>query len=358
MEIQNYFDNAATTPLDPRVLAEMLPFLELSFGNADSLHAWGAQAHAAVDRARARIAEALGVEDPSQILFTSGATESNNWVLSQHERIAVSPFEHSAVLEPAKKMSAEVLRNEGLALSPPSEAVDLLSVMTINNEVGFRLELPLMPADGRPAVHRDITQEVGKFMPDLTRVDFASFSAHKFYGPKGVGGLYAADPSLLRPLIMGGQQQGDLRGGTLNVPGIVGMGAAAAMARESQEEDLASVQEMRAVVLEGLGSCPEMRVNGGNMGSPYILSLSFLGVEGEPLVLEVDRLGYAISSGAACSTRSTDPSHVLLALNMPSQWLRGTIRISFGRFNTREAAAGLGRALREAVSNLRNLRTI
>ena len=358
MEIANYFDNAATTPVDPRVAEAMRPFFEQDFGNANSIHSWGIAAHAAVEDSRGRIAGLVGAADPTQILFTSGATESNNWVLAHRDSIAVSPFEHSAVLEPARKLGADILPKPGARFGTASATVDLMSVMSVNNEIGARLDVPKGAKTSANAVHRDITQEVGKFRVDLEDVDFASFSAHKFYGPKGVGCLYAENPFGLEPLIMGGEQQHGLRGGTLNVPGIVGMGVAASIAIERMAEEAEHMEACRAAVLKEVEGLSDFAVHGGPRSSPYILSMSFSGVEGEALVLDLDRRGYAISGGAACSSRSTDPSHVLLALEVPSELLRGTIRISFGRFNTKESALRLGRALRGAVDTLRNLRTI
>ncbi len=189
---------------------------------------------------------------------------------------------------------------------------------------------------------------------DLAGLAFASFSAHKFYGPKGIGGLYFRDvaPSTL---LFGGEQEYGLRGGTLNVAAIVGMGLAAEIAAQEMESNLAFAEELRTVLLEGLSGCADWRTNGGSHVSPYILSLSFLGVEGETIVVETDRAGYAISSGAACSSHSTEPSHVLRALGIEEAWARGTVRISFGRFCSLESARNLASSLRQVVENLRKL---
>jgi len=353
---ENYFDNAATTPVDPRVIREMLPYLETNWGNANSLHAWGREAMNAVDHARERVASMLFAEDPSQIVFTSGATESNNWVLSLHDRIAISPFEHSAVLEPAKARSATILQNRDDEVIPPVETYDLISVIETNNEIGTRFA-PDNFRSKATYIHSDITQAAGKYLTGLRSFDYASLSAHKFYGPKGVGALYAkhGPPSAM---IKGGDQEQGSRGGTLNVPGIVGMGAAAAIAQDEWPDNLDKVIDARAVVLETLTKCPDHQTNASYSVSPYILSVSFKGLEGETLVIELDQQGFGISSGAACSSRSADPSHVLTALKMPIEWLRGTIRISFGRLNTKQSALELGRALVETVERLRNLRTI
>lgn len=349
-----YFDYAATTPLDPRVLAEMLPYLAEEFGNANSIHGFGRRAAAAVDLARVRVAELIGAEDAGQISFTSGATEANNWIVNSFDRLAVSPFEHSSLIEPAKEREALILGNEGYMLLPCSEAVDLVSVMKVNNEVGTQF-LPLEARGFGKRIHSDLTQAAGKFPPSLVEgLDFASLSAHKFYGPKGVGALYSA-AEYLPALIVGGEQEHGRRGGTLNVPGIVGMGAAAAIALDEMEANLKAVSEYRQIVLNSLILCDRMRVNGGEDASPYILSLSFEGLEGETLVVELDRLGYGISSGAACSSRNLEPSHVLQALKVDPVWARGTVRISFGKGSDRTICENLGKSLLESVQKLRTM---
>ena len=369
LKIENYFDNAATTPVDPRVMREMLPYFETQYGNANSLHAWGREAMAAVDKSRERVANLLGAYDPSQVYFTSGATEANNWVMRQRRSSAVSPFEHSSIYEFVRfrqqkwivdEYQPTFLQHDGLKLVLEQADYALISVMAVNNEIGTIWE-PGELSMSADLMHSDLTQALGKIPRQITlqsALDFASFSAHKFYGPKGVGGLYARGGHILLPLMVGGEQESGQRGGTLNVPGIVGMGAAAAIAQDEMQDNLAKAAELRAIVLEELGPCQDYQINGGDSVSPYILSVSFKDLEGETLVIEMDQAGYAISSGAACSSRSTDPSHVLTALKMPKEWLRGTIRISFGRFNTKEAAQGLGKALKQATERLRKLRTI
>lgn len=348
-----YFDNAATTPLDDRVLHEMLPFFGEAFGNPNSIHAFGQFARNAVEVARNRVAQALGADDPEQILFTSGATEANNQVLRSFPFGAVSPFEHSAVREPAKLLGFEVLKNDGLTVLPPKQRVPLLSLMSVNNEIGSIWN----PSEFEPFadfVHSDITQRVGKLPIDLTGIEFASLSAHKFYGPKGIGALFFRQfpPD---PLHVGGEQEFSSRGGTLNVPGIVGMGMAIQLATEELEQNLKHAKELRSVLLDGLSTCSDWQLLGGEQVSPYIMSVSFLGVEGETLVVEVDRAGFAISSGAACSSHSHELSPVLKVLNIEEAWSRGTIRISFGRYCTVESAYELSRALRRTVENLRRM---
>lgn len=359
-----YFDNAATTPVDPRVLDEMLPFLGDAFGNANSLHAWGRRAHAAVDLARERVANLIGAEDPSQITFLSGATEANNWILRAYapggtrfdarwQPAAISPFEHSSLFEPARALHCGILHNDGLHLLPPSGKTNLVSVMAVNNEIGTKWVASDLRGSA-VALHSDLTQAVAKIPISLDRLDYASFSAHKFYGPKGIGALYAADGPP-EPMILGGEQENGRRGGTLNVPAIVGMGAAAAIAADEMAGNHAHSVELRRTVLDALGDTSEMHVNGGDDVSPYILSVSFRAVEAESIVIDLDRKGFAVSGGAACSSRSNEPSHVLRALRLTDDWSRGTVRISFGKANDCESAAKLGHAVRETVENLRKM---
>jgi len=349
-----YFDNAATTPIDPRVVEEMLPFLIDGFGNANSIHEPGLRAHAAVELARQRVSELLGAEDSGQVVFTSGATESNNWVLAEYAKLGggkVSPFEHSSVREAAKHHGYALLPNDGYDLSISGVGAGLVSVMSVNNETGARLDVL-----GTRQIHRhaDITQQVGKLPIDLNGIGYASFSAHKFYGPKGVGGLYVGIPGI-DPFHFGGEHENGLRAGTLNVAGIVGMGAAAAIAADEQVKNLERVAGLRALVLSAMEKVPDVQLNSPVNSSPYIVNLSFLGVEGESLVVELDRAGFSISSGAACSSKSTEPSEVLTALGVPSEWIRGTVRISFGKYNTEAATTSLAKELRTAVEKLRTM---
>jgi cysteine desulfurase len=330
-----YFDNAATTPVDPRVVQEMLPYFSEAFGNANSIHEPGQRARAAVEQARERVAALIGAESPDQVIFTSGSTESNNWILREFENSGgwVSPFEHSSVREPARRLGYKTLANHGLAITVAGVSEGLLSVMAVNNETGGCWDPRKLVLGLGVSIHSDITQQVGKLPTNIFGLSYASLSAHKFYGPKGVGALFAAVPSL-DPLMHGGEQEEGLRAGTLNVPGIVGMGAAAAIAAEEADENRRHVETLRALVLAELLKISDVQLNSPEDASPYIVSLSFLGVEGETLTVELDRAGFSISSGAACSSRSTEPSHVLTALGLAPEWIRGTVRICFGKYKT------------------------
>lgn len=353
MDAANYFDHAATTPIDPEVLEAMLPYLKDEFGNASSLHSWGLRARHAVEIARGHVASLLGC-DPQEVFFTSGATEANNWVLQSYHDVAVSPFEHSSIWETARTLGFPSIENEGYKLFEGPQPQELLSVMLVNNETGAILD---PPSGGYEHLHRDVTQALGKVAFNLNtagkRMNFASMSAHKLYGPKGVGALYVRDAEPLEPLLYGGEQEQGLRAGTLNVAGIVGFGAAAKAALDRQEGDHSQATRLRNVVINELQGLSDWKANQHDEQSPFILSLSFLGIEGETLVVEADTAGFAVSSGAACSSRSTEPSHVLTALGIEPEWLGGTIRVSFGRGNTDQSAMLLAKMLKNRVETLR-----
>jgi cysteine desulfurase len=347
--IFHYFDNAATTPVDPAVRHEMTAFLGVDFGNANSLHTLGRKAEQTVELARSRIAELIGAEDPSQIYFTSGATEANNWLLRGFSDVAISPFEHSSIFETAHALGQTILPPN----LQPAAHHELISVMTVNNETGALYDVRQL-RDRANELHADATQTLGKLPFSVEGLDYASFSAHKLYGPKGVGALYArGNPPA--PLLIGGEQEHGFRAGTLNVQGIAGFGLAAAIAADRLEADAVKAAELKAVVLEQLHRVSDWKVIEDGPTSPYILSVSFLGLEGETLVIEADAQGYAISAGAACSSRSTEPSHVLLAMGLDEAWVRGAVRISFGRFNNMESARNLGQVLAQNVKNLRTM---
>lgn len=331
----------------------MLPYFSEDFGNANSLHAFGRKAHAAVELARERVASLLGAEDPSQIIFTSGASEGNNWVLQNFPDAVVSPFEHSSIREPAHALGLRNLANVQEKLLPCSVTSGLVSAMQVNNETGTLGDVrDLQGAAAR--VHSDLTQAVGKMPVDVEGLDFATLSAHKFYGPKGVGALYVREEQL-SPMIWGGEQEHGWRGGTLNVAGIVGMGVAAEIALQNRESAYKHALELQGIVLGAMTKVESVQINGGSNRSPFILSLSFMDIQGETLVLEADRSGYAISSGAACSSSSTEPSPVLRGMGLSDRWNRGTLRISFGTANTRESAAGLAACLQYSSEKLRTM---
>jgi cysteine desulfurase len=331
----------------------MLPFLAEDFGNANSLHSYGRKAHAAVELARERVANLIGAEDPSQIVFTSGATEGNNWLLANFPDAVVSPYEHSSIREPATRMGLRTLLSAEERLMPLSEASSLLSVMTVNNETGTVWNASELRGTAE-RVHSDLTQAVGKIDIDVDGLDFATLSGHKIYGPKGVGALYIRQ-DFLNPVISGGGQELGRRAGTLNVPGIVGLGVAAEIASQERSDNYVQAANLQNLLIELLTKVPDMKINGGSTRSPFILSVSFFGVEGETLVLDADNSGYAISSGAACSSTNVEPSVVLKQMGLEDSWNRGTIRISLGTANLPTSAAGLASSLQYSIEKLRTM---
>ncbi len=357
-----YLDNNATTPLDPAVLESMLPYFKQYFGNAAShSHALGWQAKAAVDHARKQIAEAL-CATAEEIIFTSGATESNNLAVLGYARanrdfgrhLITVATEHKAILDPCQQLeqegfevtylpvnSAGLIDLKELQAAIRTETI-LISIMAANNEIGT---LQALASIGKIAkthhicFHSDAAQAFGKISLDLqkTNIDMLSLSGHKIYGPKGVGVLYIRQkkPKLqLQPLLFGGGHERGLRSGTLHVPEIVGFGKAAEIAMERFEKDQQHLENVRKTFLSTLQKeIPELEIN-----SPLEnrlcnnLNLSFPGVSGEALMMELRDL--AISSGSACSSASPEPSHVLKALGFSKKRIKSSIRFGFGRFNT------------------------
>lgn len=349
---ENYFDHAATCPMAPEVVDEVTRCFREDFGNPDSLHQAGRSAAMLVEQATTMVASLIGCA-PEEIVFTSGATESNNVIVNMAGVLAVSPFEHSAMRLPASEAAAEILRSDGWTPLPPertAEGDSWLSVMSVSNESGAIIEAP--SATGYQ-LHSDMTQSLGKLPTDLEGVAAASFSAHKLYGPKGIGALFVRDAMLPKPYVKGGSQQMGRRAGTVPAPLIAGFGVACAVASDRMESDYEHAQTLRAIVLERLQGLSEWVVIEAEKNSPYILAISFPGIQGEAIAVELDNRGFAISSGPACSASSTEPSPALLAAGYDERTVRGVVRISFGRSNTRDSARSLGQAIREAVASLR-----
>ncbi len=339
MNPANYFDNAATTYLHPDVREVMLPWLGMHAGNPRSIHSWGQQAHHAVEDARARIAELLNLEDPSQITFTSGATEACNTIihLLDPETAQVSPFEHSAMRVPAK------LKNIPFSTERNQKNQILIAC---SNETG------ILYSTQNPWFC-DATQAIGKIPFDLNLTNAASLSAHKLHGPMGVGILYLKDPTLLQESNShqagGGQEQGR-RAGTLNVPGIIGMAKALEIAVLNQEQNHIHASSLRELLKSEL---QQYKFNESENQSPFILSITIPGFTAQTLVQEVDRHRFAISSGAACSSQSTEPSPVLKALGLSDTEAMSTIRISFSEQNTPESCANLAKIIKTAIKDIR-----
>lgn len=340
---ENYFDNAATTPLHPTALEAMLPWLTTQHGNPHSLHSWGARARYAVEQARTEITELLNLEDPTQIIFTSGATESCNTFFNLSQNLQISPFEHSALRVPAKLKGIPIMPNQGHSLNP--DPTKTLILTACSNETGA-LYYTTQPW------FCDATQIIGKLPFDLSQTQAAAFSAHKFGGPMGVGVLYLQDPNILTESNAhqaGGGQEHSRRSGTLNVPGIIGLATALRIALETQEQTTTHIRNLRQILQEEF----HLPMNDGPQQSPYIASITFPGIVAQNLVLELDRHGFAISSGAACSSASTEPSPVLIALGLSPSEAQSTIRISFSAQNTPESTKHLAIELKNAVQSLR-----
>jgi cysteine desulfurase len=379
-----YMDNHATTPVDPRVLEVMLPYFTHTFGNAASrTHVFGRDAAAAVERARKQVARLINA-DPQEIVFTSGATESDNlaikgvaWMHRQEGKpgnhIITLPTEHKAVLDSCRRLAKEGFEvsyvpvgTDGLVdlgelRCAISERTILVSVMAANNEIGVLQPIgeigELCRARG-VLFHSDAVQAIGKVPVDVQaiRVDLMSITAHKIYGPKGVGALYVRGrkPEVpLVPLIDGGGHELGMRSGTLNVPGIVGLGKACELCMQEMVEESRRLTALRDRLKDGLQSCLEgVHINGSmERRLPHNLNMSFDGVEGEALLTGLD--GVAVSSGAACRSFASESSYVLTALGLDDDRAQSSIRFGLGRFNNKEEVDYVIDRVTKIVKNLR-----
>jgi cysteine desulfurase len=376
-----YLDYNATTPVDSAVLDAMLPYFAETFGNASSIHSPGQRARGAVDRARTSVAALLGAK-PSEIVFTSGGTESDNLALfgvaaaSQEPRkhIITTAIEHHAVLNAAQvleKLGVEItyipVGREGIA-NPEDirralrRETILISVMHANNELGTIQpieEIGRIAAAAEVLFHCDAVQTAGKLPLDVNRlgVDLVSISAHKIYGPKGVGALYVRSGTPLQPQFHGGHHERDRRPGTENVPGIVGLGKAADLARKNLTTDCARITSLRDRLEDALlAACGDARVNGNRAQRVSNTSnISFHAAGGEALVIALDLQGIACSTGAACSSGAVGPSHVLLAIGLSPDAARSSLRFSLGRTTTAEEIDQVIGVIPHAVERLRAL---
>ena len=376
-----YLDYNATTPVDPAVLDAMLPYFAENFGNASSIHSPGQRARGAVDGARASVAALLGAK-PSEIVFTSGGTESDNLALfgvaaaSQEPRkhLITTAIEHHAVINAAQaleKLGVEVtyipVGREGIAdpedirraIKP--ETI-LISVMHANNELGTIQaieEIGRIAAAADVLLHCDAVQSAGKLPLDVNRlgVDLLSISAHKIYGPKGVGALYVRSGTPLEPQFHGGHHERDRRPGTENVPGIVGLGKAAELTRKNLTTDCARITSLRNRLEDALlATCGDARVNGNRAQRVANTSnVSFHAAGGEALVIALDLQGIACSTGAACSSGAVGPSHVLMAIGLSRDEARSSLRFSLGRTTTAEEIDQAIATIPQAVERLRAL---
>lgn len=361
MKASCYFDHAATTRVHDDVFQAMKPWYTELWGNAHSIHSLGLQAHEAVEKARAQIATLIGAEDPEQIIFTSGSTEACNVVLKAlGPTTHVSPFEHSAIRVPAARMHCPVIPNDGWKLTPDPEAKKL-AVMKVNNETGAVLNPRMVD---KAFVFSDITQAIGKIPIDISECDAAALSAHKFHGPQGVGALYLEDPNCLgceNALIEGGTHEHGMRGGTLNVPGIVGMGEAARIAHETLDEKLAYVTDLRDhfVGLIEESDLDDYKFNFNEVPAkpfpqvPHVVSLTIFDLVAQTMLVELDNHGFGISAGAACSSRNPIPSPVLAAIGLDPLEAQATLRVSFAGSNTKDSVTELVKHIVDLADKLR-----
>jgi len=377
-----YMDNHSTTPVDPRVLDEMVPYFIERFGNAASRnHAFGWEAEAAVDEARERVARLIGASSPKEIIFTSGATESDNLAIKgvaefyreKGNHIITCATEHSAVLDSCKALARRGYRVTYLPVDQYGfvdpeklrEAITdktiLISIMTANNEIGTIhpiKEIGKIAKERGIIFHCDATQGVGKIPTDVGEmgIDLLSMTAHKIYGPKGIGVLYvrARNPKVqLSPIFDGGGHEHGMRSGTLNVPGIVGLGKACQIAKQEMVEEAAHHIRLREKLKDGIFTrLDEVYLNGHpTQRLPGNLNVSFAHVDGESLLMGLKEI--AVSPSSTCTTASLEPSHVLRALGVKENLAHSSIRFGLGRFNTEEEVDYTIKRIVEEVSRLR-----
>ncbi|WP_099204810.1 cysteine desulfurase family protein [Scatolibacter rhodanostii] len=377
-----YADNAATTAVLPAVADAMLPFFTEIYGNASSPYEIGRRAKSALENARAEIAHCFGC-DAAEIFFTSGGTESNNWaiqsIMKQKSKeskthIITSQIEHHSILRVCQEWEKEggtvtYLPVDKNGLVNPADVeksirgnTALVSIMAANNEIGTLQ--PLQEIGGicrshNVLFHTDAVQAVGHLPinPHDIPVDLFSFSAHKFHGPKGIGGLYVNRSVNLPPLLFGGEQERAKRPGTQNVAAAVGLSTALSLACQEMTERNEKIRKLRDLLIENVLKIPGSSLNGDpNQRLPGNANFCFEGIEGESLLLMMDMHNIYCSSGSACTSGATDPSHVILALGVPKDLARSSVRISLSHLNTEEDVRQIISVLEEAISRLRRLR--
>lgn len=378
-----YLDHSATTPVDPEVLEAMLPFFTSAYGNPAALYSVGMEARSGVESARAAVAAALNAT-PDEIVFTSGGTESDNSALwgvamanlDRPRHLITTSIEHHAVLEPMETLArngcdVEILPVEADGRIDPGELRGrlrketlLVSVMHANNEIGTIqpiAEIGAMCREAGVLFHSDAVQSFGKLPIDVKalNIDLLSVSAHKLYGPKGIGALYMRRGTRLARFQEGGEQERGRRGGTLNVPGIVGLGKAILLATAQMESESCRIAELRDRFFDHLRA----RISGvhitGSRSHRMANNIHFCvdGVDGEPMLLSLDMAGICGSAGSACTTGSVEPSHVLTAIGLPRTLARGALRLTMGRSTTWAELETTLEALESAITGLRRLST-
>ena len=372
-----YFDHNATTPLDERVLEAMLPFLREQYGNASSRHDMGITARRAIDQAREQVAALVNVRPP-QVVFTSGGTEANNLFIKgaaeilKPSQIAISAIEHPCVAKPTEALARKgwavrklgVTRDGKVDLNDVDAALQtktgIVSVMLANNETGVIQPVVEIAERARAAkawMHSDAVQALGKIAVDFEalNVHAMTLSAHKIYGPKGAGALIVDKRIELTPLIAGGGHEHGLRSGTENVPAIVGFGAAAELAASRLTELAPRLEKLRARVEQGLTQLGAVLFGAASRRVPNTSYFSFDGIDGETLIIELDKLGFGVAAGAACSSANPEPSATLLAMGIAPEIARGAVRFSLGAANTVQNVDEFLQAVKQVSARLKNL---
>jgi len=377
-----YLDHNATTPVDPEVIQAMLPYLREKFGNASSVHHFGRDAKVALENAREQVASVINCE-PSELYFTSGGTESDNMAVmgtayrygEKKKHLIVGAAEHHAVLEPAEYLAhnkgykLDLLPVNGEGFSSPddlktliTDQTALVSVMHANNETGTIQDIAALAAvahERKCLFHTDAVQSTGKIKVDVKQmdVDMASITAHKIYGPKGIGAIYIRAGVKVAPLFFGGAHEKTRRPGTENVAAAVGFAKTLEIAQKRQKADHANMSKLADHFIDTVvNSVPDVVLNGPRERRiPQTMNLSFKGVEGESIVLALDLKGIACSSGSACTSGATEPSHVLKAMGVDSILAQGAIRFSIGRSTTREQVDYVISVLPEVIGRLRDM---
>ena len=372
-----YLDNAASTQIHNDVLNSMLPYLKEQYGNPSSIHRYGRLTRKAIHKARKQIASLINA-DPAEILITSGGTESNNTALvgisSQFpdSQIITSSIEHDAILEPCKKLNSKGFQVDYLPVDKSgminiedlknmiSKKTSLVSVMFGNNEVGTIQpisEITKICHENNVFFHTDAVQAVGKLPVDVKKldVDLLSISSHKLYGPKGVGALYIKDGVKIDPIILGGGQEFRLRSGTENVASIVGFGQACEIAQNHLIENISLVKKLQTILVKKvLDEIPEVTFNGNSESRlTNNAHFTFLGVNGEDLIIKLDEYGIAASTGSACSVNTQKASHVLESMGFSLEQITGSLRLTVGIFNTENEINETVDILKKVVEELR-----
>jgi cysteine desulfurase len=374
-----YLDNAASTKIHEDVLESMIPYLKEQYGNPSSIHRYGRQAHKAIEKARTQIANLINA-DSSEILFTSGGTESNNTALygiakkNPGSRIITSSIEHDAILEPCKRLEKDgfdliylPVDNSGLVdplilKNNLSENTSLVSIMFGNNEVGTIepiSDFVDICKEKNIIFHTDAVQAIGKIPIDVKElgVDLLSISSHKINGPKGVGALYIKAGISIDPVILGGGQENGLRSGTENVANIVGFGKACELSQKNLVKNISKMRELRDYLSKKIiHDIPEVVLNGHpETRLPNNIHLTFLGVNGEDLLIKLDEYGIAASTGSACSVQIQKASHVLQAMGFSHEQITGSLRLTIGISNNFEEMDKTVEILKNVVKELRSV---